>query len=65
MFGRGVVSLANENLEREGVSKRKRGKREKVKFVSFSDRKSERLVVFFINMLFKIEIVKLIDFFTF
>ena len=41
MLERGIVSLANENLEREGVSKRKRGKREKVKFGGFSDWKSE------------------------
>ena len=41
-FGEGVISPANENLEREGVLKRKRAKREKVKFGGFSDRKCER-----------------------
>ena len=42
MLGRGFVWPGNENLEREGVSKRKREKREKVKFEGFSDWKSDR-----------------------
>ena len=45
MLGREIFWPAKQNLEREGVSKRKRGKREKVNFNSpdgFSDRKSEQ-----------------------